>query len=84
MAREGEGQREAKERWRSFGVTRGQLCKQEVAEGGPRRQVALDSGGAEEQRREAGWRWKKGLNCNFQNFQGQNCKQAITFKLGLK
>ena len=56
VAREGEGQREAKERWRSFGVTRGQLCKQEVAEGGPRRQAALDSGGAEEQRREAGWR----------------------------
>ena len=56
MAREGEGQREAKERWRSFGVTCGQLCKQEVAEGGPRRQAALDSGGVEEQRREAGWR----------------------------
>ena len=39
VAREGEGQRDAKERWRGFGVTRGQLCKQEVAEGGPRRQA---------------------------------------------
>ena len=59
--------------------------RQEVAWGWPSTAtVALHSGGAEEQRREAGWRWKKGLNCNFQNFQGQNCKQAITFKLGLK
>ena len=48
VAREGEGQHDAKERWRSFGVTRGQLCKQEVARGWP-----STAGGARHWRRPA-------------------------------
>ena len=44
----------------------------------------LHSGGGEKQSKQAGWRWKKGLFCNFKKFQGLYCKPAITFNLGLK
>ena len=33
---------------------------------------------------ERSWRWKKGLFCNFQKFQGLNCNLAVTFKPELK
>ena len=46
VAWEGEGQREAKERWRSCGVTRGVLGRQEVARGRP-----TATGGAGQRRR---------------------------------
>ena len=44
----------------------------------------LHSGGGKKQSKQAGWRWKKGLFCNFQKFQGLNCNLAVTFKPELK
>ena len=70
MARAGEGQREAKERWRSFGVTRGRQREAEAklelagkAAGG----VAPSVGGEREQR---SWRKGKRTQTKFPKLSG--------------
>ena len=85
MAREGEGQHDAKERWRSFGVTRGQLCKQEVARGRPSTAggAALCSAAVSKQAGRKG-KGKKGQFAISNNSRDQNVKPTITFNIGLK
>ena len=62
-----------------------EATRQEVAWAGPPRRA----GGADGRRREAEQASRQeegenGLLCNFQKFQGPNCKTRITFNLGLK
>ena len=46
--------------------------------------ATLHSGGGREKQRKGAGGGRKGLFCNFQKFQGPECKIRITFKLKLK
>ena len=81
----GEGTSARKGGWWDAQARRVEATRQEVARAGPPRRA----GGADGRRREVEQASRQeegenGLFCNFQKFQGPECKPAITFKLKLK
>ena len=75
VAKGGEVQREAKGGGGGAARRVGASTTQNVA--GQTHHCASDlySGGGEKQSKQAGWRWKKGLFCNFQNSRDPTVKQ---------
>ena len=85
MAREVEGQREAKEQWRRLWATRGRQRDGKKAAGKPLHGAGVGAvGGRRRGTEQRGGDGNKGRFVITKKFQGPHCKTVITFKLKLK